>query len=1012
MPTRLNIRYQHWALGSTFLLVVLLCGVFLFTVFRAFSQIAQDNAAARLDLLAERAGAELDILLRGTARFVTAQASAEHSRRVAGKGASDGTTLTPAMIADLDTHPELYAHYVGQADDGFVQVINVRGQPDLIAALAAPPDTRFALREIAPGGGPRRQEQWTFLDRQRRPIARQARATQYLPTTRPWFSEARHAGRLVVTDPYLFASTGRPGITLATPMDDRTAVVGSDIALDALRDFLRRLPLPEHGTLALVDRQGRLLAWHGQGATPEVPPLTALPSIPGQAARLLASVSGRQPATLRQFGDTDEVDWLVASLQVQPIEGASFEVRMLAPLSDFLSPFERAQRDLFLATGLVLLVLLPLSYLGSHRVVRTLRTLAEKSERLKRLDFAAAAQVPSTFLYEINALGDAQSVMQDAIRHRTEDLVMARKKLARLVDNGIQLTREQNRDVLLYHILYGAREIAHCTAATLFLKTDHDSLAFALRTQDDPLPASEIPLHDADGRANDHYVAVHAALHNRTVVIDDVYGETRFDLSGTKRFSEASGMRAVSLLTVPMSPREGEVIGLLQLVNATDPETGRIIPFDPEIVGFVEALASQSAVALDNQQLLAAQKALMDALIKIIAGAIDAKSAYTGGHCERVPELAVMLAEAACAETDGPLAGFRFDNEDAWREFRIGAWLHDCGKVTTPEYVVDKATKLETLYNRIHEIRTRFEVLLRDAEIERLRARHEHGLDPAVADARFAERAAALRDDFAFVAECNLGSEAMAPANVERLRRIARETWLRHFDDRLGLSQEEQARRAGLPAPALPALEPLLADSPWHVVPRPPGGAAQDPRFGWQMAIPPLQYHFGELYNLSVMRGTLTEEERFKINEHIIQTIAMLEQLPLPKHLRRVPEYAGTHHETLAGTGYPRRLAAAQLSIPARIMALADIFEALTASDRPYKAPKTLSECVKILARFKQEGHIDPDLFDLFLTSGVYRHYAERFLKPEQIDPVDIAPYLSPRPAPNDNASTEPPWTP
>ncbi|MFZ5484714.1 MAG: HD domain-containing phosphohydrolase [Pseudomonadota bacterium] len=1000
MPTRLNIRYQHWALGSTFLLVVLLSGVFLFTVFRAFSQIAQDNAAIRLDLLVERAGAELDILMRGNARFVAAQATAGPHRFITGDGRLESGTLVATLISDLHAHPELYAHYVGRADDAFVQVIGVRGQPALIEALAAPPDTHFALREIRPGGGQSRHEQWTFLDRQRRPIARQTQPTRYRPTTRPWFVEAQQARSLVVTAPYRFASTGRPGITLAAPVDDRSAVFGSDIALDSLRDFLRGLPLPEHGTLAIVDRQGRLLAWHGQGTLPDVPPLTPLADLQGKAARLLATVSGSQPATARQFRDTGEVDWLVASHPVQPIAGSGFEVRMLAPLSDFLSPFARAQRDLLWVTGLVLLVLLPLSYLGSHRIVRALRSLAEKSERLKQLDFAAATQVPDTFLYEINTLGDAQNVMQNAIQHRTEDLVMARKKLARLVDNGIQLTREQNRDVLLYHILYGAREIAHCAAATLFLKTDHDSLAFALRTQDDPLPASEIPLHDADGQANDHYVAVHAALHNRTVVIDDVYTETRFDLSGTKRFSEASGMRAVSLLTVPLSPREDEVIGLLQLVNATDPKTGRIIPFDPEIVGYVEALASQSAVALENQQLLAAQKALMDALIQLIAGAIDAKSAYTGGHCARVPELAVMLAEAACAQTEGPLAEFRFDTEDQWREFRIGAWLHDCGKVTTPEYVVDKATKLETLYNRIHEIRTRFEVLLRDAEVERLRDLHERGLDRAVADARFAERAAALRDDFAFVAECNLGSEAMAPERLDRLRRIARETWLRHFDDRLGLSQEEEARRSHCPPAALPALEPLLADQPWHAVPRAAGGAAQDSRYGWQMAIPPLQYHFGELYNLSVVRGTLTEEERFKINEHIIQTIAMLEQLPFPRHLRRVPEYAGTHHETLAGTGYPRRLVAGQLSIPARIMAIADIFEALTASDRPYKAPKPLSECVKILFQFKVQGHIDPDLFDLFLSSGLYLEYARRFLKPEQIDPVDITPYLNPDPHP------------
>ena len=428
-------------------------------------------------------------------------------------------------------------------------------------------------------------------------------------------------------------------------------------------------------------------------------------------------------------------------------------------------------------------------------------------------------------------------------------------------------------------------------------------------------------------------------------------------------------------------------------MNALDPHTGQVVPFDPEIVSFVEAIAAQAAVAIQNQNLLDAQKEMVDSMIQMIAGAIDAKSPYTGGHCERVPELAIMLAEKACAVQEGPLAEFAFRTEDEWREFRIGAWLHDCGKVTTPEYVVDKATKLETIYNRIHEVRMRFEVLLRDAMIERLQAIHEQGMPSAEADTRFEARRTQLLDDFAFVAECNLGGEFMAPERTERLRRIAGETWWRHFDDRLGLSHEELRRHEREPAPPLPARESLLADKPHHLIER-ASTQAFHPKYGFQLKIPEHLYNHGEIYNLSIGRGTLTEEERFKINEHIIQTIVMLERMPLPPNLKRVPEYAGTHHETLTGTGYPRRLTADALSVPARIMAIADIFEALTASDRPYKKAKTLSESIKILSHFKKDRHIDPVLFDLFLTSGVYREYAQRFLLPEQIDEVDITPYL------------------
>jgi hypothetical protein len=358
-----------------------------------------------------------------------------------------------------------------------------------------------------------------------------------------------------------------------------------------------------------------------------------------------------------------------------------------------------------------------------------------------------------------------------------------------------------------------------------------------------------------------------------------------------------------------------------------------------------------------------------------------------------------MLAEEAGKVNEGSLANFSFKTEDEWREFRIGAWLHDCGKVTTPEHVIDKATKLETIYNRIHEVRTRFEVLLRDARIAQLEA-VAAGMPAAEAEQAFAARQKELLDDFEFLAQCNIGGEFMAPEKIERLRMIAEQTWLRHFDDRLGLSHGELHFLAAIPKADLPASEQLLADKPSHIVPR-LDLTVFDPKYGFRIDVPEHLYNFGELYNLAIERGTLTAEERYKINEHIIQTIVMLEAMPFPKNLRRVPEYAGEHHETLLGGGYPRKKTPEHLSIPSRIMAIADIFEALTASDRPYKAVKTLSECVRILASFKSRGHIDGELFDLFLRSGVYLRFAERYLKPEQIDAVDVAQYLTDAPKTN-----------
>lgn len=582
------------------------------------------------------------------------------------------------------------------------------------------------------------------------------------------------------------------------------------------------------------------------------------------------------------------------------------------------------------------------------------------------------------------------------IRHGRRELVSSNRNLEKLVEIGMALGSERDRMALLRTIIEGGRELANCEAATLFLMTERRTLRFELRTHNDSLPVSELHLYEPEtGEPVHRYVATHVALSGEVVAIDDVYKETRFDLSGTKSFSQRSGMRAVSMLAVPMSPRSGEVIGVLQFINAQDPDTDEIIPFGTELRRILSAMASQAAVALENLQLIDSQDALMDSLIRMISGAIDAKSPYTGGHNQRVPELAFMLAQAATEVREGPLASFAFATEDEWREFRIGAWLHDCGKVTSPEYVMDKASKLETIYNRIHEVRTRFEVLLRDAEIQALRA-EAAGQDAAAVWAAFEARRQQLQDDFEFVAECNLGGEFMAPERVERLRRIAEQTWLRHFDDRAGLTDAELKRYVGEPAP-LPAIERLLSDKPEHIVPR-TEHQKLDPRFRFQIKVPDNLYNHGEIYNLAISRGTLNDEERFKVNEHIIQTIMMLEQLPLPKGLRRVPEYAGTHHETLIGTGYPRKLTEKELSIPARIMAIADIFEALSAPDRPYKKTKKLSECVQILWTFKKNRHIDPVLFDLFLETGIYRAYAERFMLPEQIDAVNVSAYLGPVP--------------
>ncbi len=523
----------------------------------------------------------------------------------------------------------------------------------------------------------------------------------------------------------------------------------------------------------------------------------------------------------------------------------------------------------------------------------------------------------------------------------------------RLLEIGTALSAEKDTPRLLERILLGAKEITHADGGTLYrVSDDQQSLEFAIIRTDSldiamggttgkEITFPNLPLHREDGSPNVNMVAACAALERVTINIPDAYENTTYDFSGTVKFDASTGYRSRSFLTVPMANHENEVIGVLQLLNKIDPENGEVVPFTEEDQRLVESLASQAAVALTNQQLIANLRQLFESFIEMIASAIDDKSPYTGGHCRRVPELSMMLADACSRTGEGPLANFSMTPTDRY-ELKIASWLHDCGKVTTPEYVVDKATKLEAIHDRVNTVDTRFEVLKRDAEIAFLKARIEaleqgREEDLAALESTYESHLAQLDVDREFVHKANIGGEFMREEDKARIHEIAEHRWV-------GPDGEEQ---------------PFLTEN--------------------------------EVYNLCVERGTLTAEERDVINYHITATIKMLESLPFPKDLQRVPEFAGGHHEKMDGTGYPRGLKRDQMSIQARIMGIADIFEALTAADRPYKKAKTLSESLRIMGFMKKDSHIDPDLFDVFLREKVWLEYADKFLQPEQIDEVDLA---------------------
>jgi HD-GYP domain-containing protein (c-di-GMP phosphodiesterase class II) len=523
-----------------------------------------------------------------------------------------------------------------------------------------------------------------------------------------------------------------------------------------------------------------------------------------------------------------------------------------------------------------------------------------------------------------------------------EDLV---QRLDHLNAIGASLSAERDINRLLEGILTAAKTITRADGGTLYRVTEDKALRFEIvrtsslkfylgGTTGNPIPFYPIQLYK-DGKPNNSMVAAYAAITGNTVNIADAYTAEGFDFSGTRAFDSKTGYRSKSFLTVPMKNHEGEAIGVLQLLNAQDPQTGEVIAFSSSDQRLAESLASQAAVALTNRLLVDQLEQLFESFINLINSAIDEKSPYTGGHCQRVPTLTMLLAEAVNETKQGALAEFHMSDKDRY-ELKIAGLLHDCGKVTTPVHVVDKATKLETIFDRVNLIDTRFEVLKRDAEIEALRARR--GLDAmqeADMDQRLRMKLRQLDDDRKFLHACNIGGERMRDEDVDRVKKIAQYRW-----------RDVAGHEADF----------LSSD---------------------------------EVRNLTIRAGTLTDDERKVINHHIVATIKMLEALPWPKHLTKVPEYAGGHHERMDGKGYPRGLTREQMSVQARCMGIADIFEALTAKDRPYKKGKTLSESLEILGRMKLNNHVDPDLFDVFVRRKVYLRYAEKFLDPEQIDAVD-----------------------
>ncbi|CAA0124071.1 3'3'-cGAMP-specific phosphodiesterase 3 [Halioglobus japonicus] len=948
-------------------------------------------------------------------------------------------------------NPLYYGIYLGGDDGSFFEVINLETSNTARKKLGAHPDDRWLTISVQNGAnGPERH--YRYLDENLQTRLSRSEPTDYEVRSRPWYASAMASDAVEMTEPYIFAQLGVPGRTLSKRLKHSDTVVAIDMTLATISEFLNEHKISRHGDVYLFNASGDVIASsldrQKQKSALPVPELVlseqekqfvaAQPVLrvsnelnwppfdyaqAGQpdgysvdVIKLIAQMTGLKVSfsngftwpelvALYQEGEIDLLQSVIATETNKSLGlfGTSYaKVPYALTTRENFGPIDSITelngKRLAIPTGWSTIPLMRARF-PQIQIVEAESTL--KAMEMVLAGGATAALDTESIMrflertYSLTGLQfHPETILGENQLPDTLHIVVPadRPQLRQLIDKAIAALGEEQMNYLAEKWL----EPDESTGTSQSNIVPSDTLTRIAATPSLQGQLIETPLNDETYLAyaartgegeNPLYIGI---LTPRDELVAPFLEQVRISIALTAVFL---------FLLLPLSWIFAKPIvrPIRQLALENDKvqrrEFAKVKHVGSNVKELDELSRSMVSMVAAIQAHELEQRALMDAFIELIAQAIDDKSAYTGGHCKRVPELALMLAEHAVASDSPAFREFKLETDDQWREYRIAAWLHDCGKITTPEHIVDKGSKLEAIYNRLHEVRMRFEVLWRDAEIAYWKQRLETPEQEATLKETLQRRQRELLDQFAFVASCNVGGEFLDQEKLDRLQEIAHQTWQRHFNNRIGLSPLEELRAQG-PAPTLPATEPLLSDKPEHIIDR-EHPASYPPEYGIDMAVPEHLYNLGEIYNLSVSRGTLTEEDRFKINEHMISTIKMLESLPFPEELKNVPRYASTHHETLKGTGYPRKLPGEALSIPERILAIADIFEALTASDRPYKKAKPVSEAIAIMHKMVLDNHIDKDCFELFLRDKVYLQYAREFLPDSQIDEVDVEQYLA-----------------
>ena len=776
------------------------------------------------------------------------------------------------------------------------------------------------------------------------------RDNKFDPRTRPWFKNADKDGEIRLTNPYFFYFLKTNGITLARRTPNGNSVVGADFTLNSLSEQISQLGYSDSSRLILFDNQFHVLAQHQSEIKLDDDISAVRDKLEGS---IFASVLDRVSSQiLYEQASQDNTNWSITLTPVSLNKHTRILLAEATPQEDLLQNLLSMRNKQVQVAFSLLAVSFLVVWFVAKRLANPLQALMQQTDSIARFDFKKTRYSRSV-IKEVANLTTSIELME----HTLHDLLRLLRETA----------SNQDFNVLAKTVTHQSYLVTRAETIVLYTKDSADG------EYETAANHAIIPFK----------IDINEFLQSTAWIQKDLaQGEVlHFNREDNSVANYKDTLYNSDIYLFPLLNRSSELVGILLLgyERAITQEQSDKHAFLKELLSFAE-------LAKENIDKIRQQKEMLNAFVELIASAIDTKSPYTGSHCQRVPALSKMLTEAADKDK---IHFATFTMNDAEREaLHLASWLHDCGKVTTPEYVIDKATKLETIYDRIHEVRMRFELLKAQAEIDYWQQLASGEKYSETLKQELASKQHQLDDDFAFVAECNIGSELMNQAAIDRLHTISQQQWKRTLDDQLGVSWVEKTRAE--PSPSLPVMENLLCDKAVHKIHWP-----QDvnPKDVWQedFVLSPgeLKYNRGELYNLSIQRGTLNDEERFIINDHIIQTITMLNRLPYPEHLKEVPEIACGHHERMDGQGYPKGLAEHELSIPARVMAIADVFEALTSSDRPYKKAKTLSESIEIMTDMAVTGHIDPKLYLLFLEQELDQSYAEQFLSEEQITHYD-----------------------